>query len=718
MSDRHWVGGTANWDGTAGLKWALTAGGAGGQAVPTAADDVFLDAASGAVVVTISAAGRLCKNLDCTGFTGTLTGSQTLTASGSVTMDAGMGLTWTGTLTLNGSAGPFLITSNGKVFQNGTITVAASGNYKLADAFQMNAATANLTVSAAGAVLDVNGKDVTFGGTGTTTITGPGITGAFGNFSRTGGAALAGTLALTNQDLTVNGTFSATGSASYRRLRIFSNTVGTARTISCAAFSGTDADFTDITITGAAAPVSGTRLGDATGNTGINFAAPSLKYWVGNTGSTGGPAVWATVSGGAAGANNYPLPQDTAVFDANSFSANGQTVTADAPRLGSIDFSAITKTGITYTGGNISYYGDVNFGNAGVAKGASSTSFVGRKVQLFTPSSGTWQSQIAISQGTLLSAGTVKLLANCLTDTAAALNTGYLDLNGFAFECPTSAIQATAGVKSSAAGGIFRTNTTAATTAISISAGATFDRTGNNWKIEVAGNTTNNRSLLPGGSTLPDVVFTNTTPGGNFIINGSGTVRSIQFTGGVSNTLFFASAATINFETSNCVPTGSAGNVVTIRSTAAGNHALNLIGGGVSTVVSRDFLTVQNSDATPAGAWGAGHNSTDVGTNTGWNFGDAFLSQDSDALAAVDTSSAASAPPIEVDVAEAVVAVDDQSAFTPPLGVVAEEVSSAETSWSATPRRVGISYHYPDAPVPPPAPPSPYPVRVHDVFNP
>ena len=55
MANRYWVGGTAAWDGTAGTKWALTSGGAGGQAVPTASDDVFFDAASGAVTCTISA---------------------------------------------------------------------------------------------------------------------------------------------------------------------------------------------------------------------------------------------------------------------------------------------------------------------------------------------------------------------------------------------------------------------------------------------------------------------------------------------------------------------------------------------------------------------------------------------------------------------------------------------------------------------------------------
>jgi hypothetical protein len=47
MANRFWVGGTASWDGTAGTKWALTSGGAGGQAVPTSADDVYTSERAG-----------------------------------------------------------------------------------------------------------------------------------------------------------------------------------------------------------------------------------------------------------------------------------------------------------------------------------------------------------------------------------------------------------------------------------------------------------------------------------------------------------------------------------------------------------------------------------------------------------------------------------------------------------------------------------------------
>lgn len=70
MANRYWVGGSNYWNATAGTKWSTTSGGAGGAAVPTSSDDVYFDANSGSVTVNI--ADATCKNLVCTGFTGTL----------------------------------------------------------------------------------------------------------------------------------------------------------------------------------------------------------------------------------------------------------------------------------------------------------------------------------------------------------------------------------------------------------------------------------------------------------------------------------------------------------------------------------------------------------------------------------------------------------------------------------------------------------------------
>ena len=73
-TSRYWVGGTSNWDATAGTKWSATSGGVGGASVPDLNTDVFFDANSGSVTVTSAVVNPSAKSLNCTGFTGTLNG--------------------------------------------------------------------------------------------------------------------------------------------------------------------------------------------------------------------------------------------------------------------------------------------------------------------------------------------------------------------------------------------------------------------------------------------------------------------------------------------------------------------------------------------------------------------------------------------------------------------------------------------------------------------
>ena len=68
MADRYWVGGTGTWDNSNTTNWAATSGGAGGESVPTSADDVYFDSAShtGSYTVTFSN-GTNCRNLSIEG---------------------------------------------------------------------------------------------------------------------------------------------------------------------------------------------------------------------------------------------------------------------------------------------------------------------------------------------------------------------------------------------------------------------------------------------------------------------------------------------------------------------------------------------------------------------------------------------------------------------------------------------------------------------------
>lgn len=139
MANRFWVGGTAAWDGTAGTKWAATSGGAGGQSVPTAADDVFFDAASGAVTVTVSASAN-CLSLNCTGFTGTITGTSTINVYANTTLASGMTWSHSGNFVFQATSGSYTVTSAGKTFGAGLIfgvLGASTATWTLQDALTL-----------------------------------------------------------------------------------------------------------------------------------------------------------------------------------------------------------------------------------------------------------------------------------------------------------------------------------------------------------------------------------------------------------------------------------------------------------------------------------------------------------------------------------------------------------------------------------------------------
>jgi len=121
MADRYWVGGTASWDGTALLKWSTTSGGIGGAAIPTTADDVFFDNLSTGTC-TIATGNTGAKSINCTGFTGTISGTAAISVAGSVTLVAGMTYNRTGTTTFTGTG---TLTTAGKT--TGAVTVNGSG---------------------------------------------------------------------------------------------------------------------------------------------------------------------------------------------------------------------------------------------------------------------------------------------------------------------------------------------------------------------------------------------------------------------------------------------------------------------------------------------------------------------------------------------------------------------------------------------------------------
>lgn len=450
MANRYWVGGTASWDGTAGTKWALTSGGAGGQSVPTSADDVFFDGASGAVTCTIASGNTGAKSITCTGFTGTLAGSAAITVAGSVTLVAGMTVTYSGTLTLSATGtlttagktiGPLTINGSGIVVtlgdaltSSGAITLTlgelTTANYNItatsfsstvagtraltlgsstftlttgsfsvlsSSSFTLSAGTSTLTLNGTSSSIAVDGSfavtgltfyNVTYANT-TANASAVVITGrnTFNNVTIVGPSTV-GTRRFDFQGVqTINGTLSTSGTASNRRIFLRNSTLGSnTNLIINSPPSISDVDFRDVYVTGTAAPISGTRLGNLWGNTNITFPAPKTVYWVTSAGGNFSDNNWSNTSGGAPSLDYYPLMQDIAVIENTGLNTSA-TVAGDSLSLiiGFPNLNMSTRTNaMTFTYGTQNpFLGDLALGT-GVTTFGGSLIFGGRGTHTIT----------------------------------------------------------------------------------------------------------------------------------------------------------------------------------------------------------------------------------------------------------------------------------------------------------------------------------------------
>lgn len=529
MANRYWVGGTANWDATAGTKWALISGGAGGQAIPTSADDVFFDAASGAVTVT-GTASSVCKNFDLTGFTGSYAGGTTIVTSvhGSLTIGAGVtafgtiisfksttsgntittngksvfnvifngvGGVWTlqDNLTVSGTGSPGVYTvqlTNGTLDTNGhtvtahstfisTFTLTLGSSTYNATSINTNPVSWNvngtLTLNAGTSTVNINvyssasGEDnqVKLASTVTTALTYYNVNIQYTTSPSDATCYLIGACTFNNltfnsslsgrrgvrfaSNITVNGTLTCTGASPSLRMLVKPYDAGQTqqafpRTITAAAVSLTNVDFEDITAAGAAAPFTGTRLGNVGACSNITFTPASNKYWVGNSGAWDDATNhWATSSNGSPGVNNAPLPQDTAYFDTNSFTSNSRAVGINGVGLYGIRLPPIDCTGLAFTGtftfggagaGNmpqVGLCGSVTLSNKVTVTGA--ITYIGRGVATWTSNGATGtlglylQSTGRTDKG-MAPPGTFKLANNWTTADIIYNRGGYLDING------------------------------------------------------------------------------------------------------------------------------------------------------------------------------------------------------------------------------------------------------------------------------------------------
>lgn len=213
MAARYWVGGNANWDAVAGTKWALTSGGAGGQAVPTTADDVFFDNGAGTGNVTVTTAVS-CKSVTCTGYSNTLTVNSSINIyGGNVVLSPTMTITTSsGTPSLVLLVGGGTITSNGKTWP---FSLNIQSTWTLGDNWTISQ---GLTISN---TTTLNGNTLNIG----TSLTSSGVVSGTTNIVLNGTGTWSGTFNVANPlNINTSGTITISGTV---RATNFSHITGT-----------------------------------------------------------------------------------------------------------------------------------------------------------------------------------------------------------------------------------------------------------------------------------------------------------------------------------------------------------------------------------------------------------------------------------------------------------------------------------------------------------
>lgn len=286
-----------------------------------------------------------------------------------------------------------------------TLSTGASPlNFATTTNLTLNAGTSSIFCSSANAnvsVANLTFYDITFSSatSGTRTITGSGSGPTFRNVTYAASIFAGISSMVYTSNCTITNLLTINTSSATSRFFLRSDAIGATRTLTCAAVASlADIDFRDITIAGAAAPVSGTRLGDCKGNSGVTFGAPKTVYWNlaggGNWNSTG----WAATSGASPSDNNFPLAQDIAIFESTGLNS-GSTITINvAYNISTIDMSARTSNTMTLATGaqTPAIYGNWINGTGTTLTGTGMMTFAGRGSQTITSAGITFTQGITI----------------------------------------------------------------------------------------------------------------------------------------------------------------------------------------------------------------------------------------------------------------------------------------------------------------------------------
>ena len=656
-ASRFRVGGTGNWDGGTTTGWSATSGGGGGASVPTSADDVTFDSASNATAYTctITTVAANCNNISLGNpLAGNLTfnGSVALNIYGNFTIASAITLTYSGAITFGATTTGKTITTNGISIPSTLTFQGVGGEWTLQDNLT-NSGTGSLVLRAGTLsfnnknvssytfscsnygtmVLNLGSGNITFSGSftttpstgvltinaGTSTLTTTGIetytnsytfynvalTGSsqilpssvttFNNLTSNGTAVKINDLILQN-NVTVNGIFTINGNSSINRLLVRSNILGTARTITAATVSVTNADFRDITGAGAGSwdlsAITG-GSGDCGGNSGITFITPVTTNW--QSGATWSTATWSS---------RVPLPQDTATFT----TAGTVTITQDMPRIGSVDFTGSANKTWTTTA-VCEFYGSINLTNLTTLSNSSSGyTYTGRGSNTINCAGKSWAKTFTVNcyNGTLGLASVFSAGISTFVVTSGNFTTNNYDMNFGSFTGSSTAVRSvdfgSSTITLSQSGTCFSLVTS---TNLTFSCGTS--------TIKFNNNTTNAKNFSGGNNTFYKF-WDNTTSTGVFTILGANTFNEVMIDAG--RTLTFVNGATQTFTSGGPgVTINGTGSTTTIKSALSSAATFSKASGTVT--VDNCIITWVN--ATGGATWNA-TNST-VTNSTGWSTG-------------------------------------------------------------------------------------------------
>lgn len=425
-------------------------------------------------------------------------------------------------------------------------------------------------------------------------------------------------------DQVVNGLFTASGgNANNQRILIGGGdknagiSTGITRKITAASVSLTNADFQDINGAGAAT-WSGTSIGDAGGNTNISFDAPLTLYWVATAGgSWSNTTSWSLSSGGSSGAR-VPLSQDEVIFDANSITSTGKTITCNVVRMGKdIDMSAVLNSPIiafTSTGSNLgnTILGSFLLGSGMTSTGTNTVLFWGRATHTFNSNGVTFLGTMALEGA----GSTYTLTGNLTVSNKISFNNGTVLTNGFSVTC-TEFISTVNNTTHTINWGSSSLTLTGTGTILDVRTATFLTWIAGTSTITVSDTSATAKSFSFDSSALGWDIYNMVFAGGSGIVTWSGTIRvNGDLTINAPANIALAKNVT-KFIKGNFNATGNSTNEITITSDTPGTAAtLSKYFG----VVSCDWLSLKDSKASGGADWYAGANSTSVSGNSGWIF--------------------------------------------------------------------------------------------------